>query len=190
MFLFSAWRPSWLEVGITGHIWKGAIQGPFHQSLVAIGPVVSEEKIKMWNVDGRTTDDRRRTKSDDNSSHGLKARLMPLSAIFQLYHGDQFYLWKKPEYPERTTDNGQATSKLYHLRLWVECTLFCNLHSRARTSIAGNVDPRPVTHGDLTWPRPTAEVRSRQPESQIKGPHFILLTLQRVINCFIITLFS
>jgi hypothetical protein len=23
--------------------------------LVAIGPVVSEEKIKMWNVDGRTT---------------------------------------------------------------------------------------------------------------------------------------
>jgi hypothetical protein len=27
--------------------WKGAIQGPFHQSLVAIGPVVSEEKIKM-----------------------------------------------------------------------------------------------------------------------------------------------
>jgi hypothetical protein len=26
---------------------KGAIQGPFHQSLVAIGPVVSEEKIKM-----------------------------------------------------------------------------------------------------------------------------------------------
>jgi hypothetical protein len=56
------------------HFWKGAIQGPFHQSLVAIGPVVSEEKIKMWNVDGRTTDDRRRTKSDDNSSHGLKAR--------------------------------------------------------------------------------------------------------------------
>jgi len=33
--------------------------------------VVSEEKIKMWNVDGRTTDDRRRTKSDDNSSPGL-----------------------------------------------------------------------------------------------------------------------
>jgi hypothetical protein len=27
----------------------------------------------------------------------------------------------------------QATGKLYHLRLWVECTLFCNLQSRART---------------------------------------------------------
>ena len=29
------------------HFWKGAIQGSFHQSLVAIGPVVSEEKIFM-----------------------------------------------------------------------------------------------------------------------------------------------
>jgi uncharacterized protein Usg len=27
--------------------WKEAIQGPFHQSLVAIGPVVSQEKIFM-----------------------------------------------------------------------------------------------------------------------------------------------
>jgi hypothetical protein len=32
--------------------------------------------------------------------------------------------WKKPEYLERTTDHGQATGKLYHLRLRVECTLF------------------------------------------------------------------
>jgi hypothetical protein len=28
-------------------IWKGAIQGSFHKSLVAIGIVVSEEKIFM-----------------------------------------------------------------------------------------------------------------------------------------------
>jgi len=49
---------------------------------------------------------------------------MPFSAIFQLYHGDQFLWWKKPEYPERTTDHGKATDKLYHLRLRVECTLF------------------------------------------------------------------
>jgi hypothetical protein len=37
------------------------------------------------------------------------------------------------EYPERTTDHGQATGKHYHLRLQVECTLFCNLQRRART---------------------------------------------------------
>jgi hypothetical protein len=30
--------------------WKGAIQGPFHQSLVGINPVVSEEKISFKNV--------------------------------------------------------------------------------------------------------------------------------------------
>jgi hypothetical protein len=59
--------------------------------------------------------------------------LMPLSAIFQLYHGDQFYWLKKLESPERTTDHGQATGKLYHLRLQVECTLFCNLQSRMWT---------------------------------------------------------
>jgi hypothetical protein len=40
------------------------------------------------------------------------------------------------EYPERTTDHGQPTDKLYHLRLRVECTLFCNLQSRVRTNAA------------------------------------------------------
>jgi hypothetical protein len=30
-------------------------------------------------------------------------------------------------------DHGQAAGKLYHLQLRVECTLFCNLQSRART---------------------------------------------------------
>ena len=55
--------------------------------------------------------------------------LTPLSVIFQLYHGDQFYWWRKPVYPERTIDPGQATGKLYHLRLRVGCTLFCNLQS-------------------------------------------------------------
>jgi len=34
---------------------------------------------------------------------------------------------------KRTTDPGQATGKLYHLRLPIECTLFCNLQSRSRT---------------------------------------------------------
>jgi hypothetical protein len=58
---------------------------------------------------------------------------MPLSAIFQLYHGDQFLWWKKWEHPKRTTDHGQATGKLYHLQLRVLCTHVCNLQSRVRT---------------------------------------------------------
>jgi hypothetical protein len=48
--LFSIFSLVAILVGSQDHqkqVWKRAIQGPFHQSLVAIGPVVSEEKILM-----------------------------------------------------------------------------------------------------------------------------------------------
>ena len=44
--------------------------------------------------------------------------LMPLSTIFQLYRGTQFYWWRKQKYPDKTTDQTHVTEKIDHLKLY------------------------------------------------------------------------
>ena len=38
--------------------------------------------------------------------------LTPLSTIYQLFRGRQFYWWKKLEYPKKITDLSEVTDKL------------------------------------------------------------------------------
>jgi hypothetical protein len=69
-FLFLAWRPSWLEVRITGHKFG---RGPSKDYSTKVWLQLDQWFLRR-RLKCEMLTDGRRMKSDDNSSHGLKAR--------------------------------------------------------------------------------------------------------------------
>ena len=70
LVLFFAWWPSWLEVGITGHIFgRGAPKDHSTKVWLQLSQWFLRRRLKC-----EMLTDVWRTKSDGNSSHGLKAR--------------------------------------------------------------------------------------------------------------------
>ena len=68
-FLFLAWRPSWLEVGITGHNFG---RGPFKDHSTKVWLQLAQQWFLRRRFLCEMLMDGRRTKSDGNSSPGPK----------------------------------------------------------------------------------------------------------------------
>ena len=89
---------------------------------------------------------------------------MPLLTISQLYRGSQFYWWRKPEYPEKTTDLSQITDNLDYYITLTSKPYIVNRRRNLRISylkffLSSTVVPRLMRQPLLQWKSGLVHVR-------------------------------
>jgi hypothetical protein len=89
---------------------------------------------------------------------------MPLLTISQLYRGSQFYWWRKPEYPEKTTDLSQITDNLDYYITLTSKPYIINRRRNLRISylkffLSSTVVPRLMRQPLLQWKSGLVHVR-------------------------------
>ena len=104
--------------------------------------------------------------------------LNPLSTIFQLCCGGQFYSWMKLEYPKKNTNLPQVTDKLYHIMLYtspwsrlITHNISGDRHWLHTGSCKSNY------HTIITMTAPLKITMSRYSQVVIKGEHQTTLDL-------------